>query len=244
MRLVLDQNLEPLPTFAVKRAPAAHHRTFTTLVAELFLPRTLSTSTTTALGAYPLQRPPQRELPVIFDSGASCSLSPIRSDFVGELQPPDVGEMKGIGASIKTVGKGTVEWPIVDLRGCTRILRTTAHHVPGAHVRIFSPQSYFQENGNKGKAIFTADRALLTTPTGFELEFPYNAFSNLPLMLLNNDFESCSVTASDLRDISSHFQTLAAFPSVASQTNQNLSAAQKELLLWHWKLCHVSFDHV
>ena len=77
------------------------------------------------------------------------------------------------------------------------------------------------DNGNKGKAVLTVERVLLTTPTGFELEFPYNAFSNLPLMLLNNDFESCSVTASNLRDISSHFQTLATFPSVASQTNQN-----------------------
>ena len=105
-----------------------------------------------ALGTYPLQRPPQLDLPVIFDSGASCSLSPVRSDFVGELLPPDVSEMRGIGASIKTVGKGLVEWPIIDLRGPTRILRTTTHYVPDVHARLFSPQSYFQENGNKGKA--------------------------------------------------------------------------------------------
>ena len=32
------------------------------------------------------------------------------------------------------------------------------------------------------------------------------------------------------------------FSSVAGETNQNLTAAQKELLIWHWKLGHIGFQ--
>ena len=32
------------------------------------------------------------------------------------------------------------------------------------------------------------------------------------------------------------------FSSVAAKTNKNLTAAQKELLLWHWKLSHIGFQ--
>ena len=32
--------------------------------------------------------------------------------------------------------------------------------------------------------------------------------------------------------------------SVADETNQNLSAAQKELLQWHWKLGHCNFQWI
>ena len=32
--------------------------------------------------------------------------------------------------------------------------------------------------------------------------------------------------------------------SVADETNQNLNPRQKELLLWHWRLGHIGFDHL
>jgi hypothetical protein len=35
---------------------------------------------------------------------------------------------------------------------------------------------------------------------------------------------------------------LSLFLSIADETNQNLTALQKELLLWHWKLGHVGFQ--
>ena len=118
MHLVLDDKKEPLPTLAICKTTRPPRPLFTS-VAELFMPRPVlhMMPTVPAQCVYQMQCPPQCELPVIFDSGASCGLSPVRSDFVGDLQPPDVEEMKGIGASIKTVGKGTVEWPIVDLQG-------------------------------------------------------------------------------------------------------------------------------
>jgi hypothetical protein len=32
--------------------------------------------------------------------------------------------------------------------------------------------------------------------------------------------------------------------SVAEETNQNITQAQKELLLWHWRLGHIGFELV
>jgi hypothetical protein len=37
---------------------------------------------------------------------------------------------------------------------------------------------------------------------------------------------------------------LCSFLSVADKTNQNLTASQKELLLWHWKLGHAGFQWI
>ena len=47
--------------------------------------------------------------PVVFDSGASLSISPDKSDFVGHIQPLNLklGEMAR-GMNIE--GKGNVEW--------------------------------------------------------------------------------------------------------------------------------------
>ena len=63
-------------------------------------------------------------------------------------------------------------------------------------------------------------------------------------MSLDPEFTTCGVDACDLKAVASHFSSFAAFPSLASQMNQNLNAAQKELLLWHWKLCHIGFDQM
>jgi hypothetical protein len=37
---------------------------------------------------------------------------------------------------------------------------------------------------------------------------------------------------------------LSSFLSIADETNQNLTASQKELLLWHWKLGHADFQWI
>ena len=43
------------------------------------------------------------------------------------------------------VGKGLKEWEIRDLWGVTHVIQTEAYYIPKATIRLFSPQSYFQE---------------------------------------------------------------------------------------------------
>ena len=73
---------------------------------------------------------------------------------------------------------------------------------------------------------------------GSELVIPYHPNNNLPTMFVSkNNKPSINIT----HPIKPPSRT-DVFSLVATKTNQNLTAAQKELLLWHWKLSHIGFQ--
>ena len=85
----------------------------------------------------------------------------------------------------------------------------------------------------------------LTLHDGSALEFPYNGENNLPLMLLDSHFATHDLHKSDL-DI--HVIKSLSDPSLAlhvcDETNQNITQAQKELLLWHHKFAHCDMQRI
>jgi hypothetical protein len=182
------------------------------------------------------------DLPIVIDSGATFSLTPNRSDFIGELRAAPVSELNGLSSTTAVEGVGTVEWTIRDLFGVTRTIRTQACYVPKASIRLFSPQAYFQDQ-NAGQYLMTPKRSVLTLADGSELEFPYNPGSNLPLMLPSVNQAVAGLTFEDSQYLTRP-TLLSSFLSVADETNQNLTASQKELLVWHWKLGHAGFQWV
>jgi hypothetical protein len=179
------------------------------------------------------------DLPVVLDTGASFSLTPILDDFVTELSSAPINEIRGISATAQVVGQGLVKWPIWDLFGRVRVIQIMAYYVPDATIRLFIPQVYFQEN-EKGSCDVQGTRVIVNMQDGSALEFPYNAHSNLPLMIMDYVPEA----GANLANIESLQGTnaMASLLTVADQTNQNLSLAQRELLSWHWKLDHSHFD--
>ena len=101
----------------------------------------------------------QAHVPIVFDTGASFSLTPFIEDFdVEGIEEPDVKEMHGIADKIKIEGRGWVEWSIRDAFGNICLIRTQAYYVPSAHIRLFSPQTYFKEqpsdSPDRAKATF------------------------------------------------------------------------------------------
>ena len=84
-------------------------------------------------------------LPIVIDSGASCSLTPNKHDFIGDIRPATINELCGLSNTTKVLGIGTVEWTIRDVFGAIRTLKTEAYYVPEANIRLFSPQTYFHE---------------------------------------------------------------------------------------------------
>ena len=112
-------------------------------------------------------------------------------------------------------------------------MRCEAYYVPVVSIRLFSLQTYFQENNDKGHCDRQARKTVLTLPDGTSLTFPYNSGNNLPLMLTTNPLQA-GLTAHDIPTVRSMLL------SVADQTNQNLTTAQRELLLWHWRFGHAN----
>lgn len=180
-------------------------------------------------------------LPIVFDTGASTSVSPVRDDFLGELLPSKVHSLHGLQGEVPVLGCGTVSWPIVDKYGVIRTIKTKAHYVPSAQIRLFSPQVYFAEN-NTGECLLNKDEIRFTIADGSVLHFPYHGSSNIPLMFPHHQTH-VGLTHHDVSLLSSP-QHVSTFLSVADELNQNLTAAQKELLTWHWRLGHANMKWV
>jgi hypothetical protein len=165
-------------------------------------------------------------------------VTPRREDFVGELQAPTTEALYGLKGKIKVVGTGIVRWNVFDVNGVTRQIKTTAHYIPDASTRLFSPQVYFQEQ-NGGEALIKESHVELTLQEGTTLKFPYNRGSKIPLMLTRNQL-TVGLSIEDI-DYLSQEQLVSINLSVAEEVNQNITAAQKELLVSHWKTGHANF---
>ena len=89
--------------------------------------------------------PKEATFPVIWDSGASISLSPVRSDFVGPLQSTGIlRRVQGIAKGLSIKGEGHVAWTFLDAAGQLRTIKVPAYYVPDARVRLLSTTSLLQ----------------------------------------------------------------------------------------------------
>jgi hypothetical protein len=177
-------------------------------------------------------------IPVVIDTGASVSLTPNASDFIHPIKPTKLSSLQGLGSTSRVDGQGIVEWQIRDVLGCVRTIRMEAYLVRDAAIRLFSPQVYFKE-ANLGWLQVDHLKAELCLHDGSILTFPY-AENNLPYMV--TDWQpTVGITCQDQATLCNGGIVNM---SVAEETNQNLTASQKELLQWHWKLGHGHFGWI
>jgi hypothetical protein len=153
---------------------------------------------------------------------------------------------KGLSAKSSVVGEGTIFWLIRDALGQVHQLRTKANYVPDTNICLFSPQHYFEECHNNPFVTFTTSGAKLGLDDGSILSFPYQRDSNLPMMLKNKHFNQREARVAGLtfQEALAFSTAKSALKNITDETNQNISYAQKELLLWHQKLCHCDEQRV
>ena len=166
------------------------------------------------------------DLPVVFDTGATISVSPDIRDFIKYDEVPMTGITNITGHS-SVRGKGTVKWIIYDDDGFPHEIVTEGYFVPDAKVRLFSVQQYVGKN--KGYFHMGKDKAQFVFPTNTSLTFQtfelQSGKCRLPLAYL--------AKAVDYRRKPDN-----SVFNILSTTNTNLTNAQKELLGWHFKLSH------
>jgi hypothetical protein len=118
--------------------------------------------------------------------------------------------------------------------------RNSNRKFKSAPVRLFSPQTYFKDMPTSQANLYVDYlRTELTLHDGSILTFPF-ADNNIPNML--TDWQP--IVGITFQDQPIMTDTKSISMSVAQETNQNLSKAQKELLTWHWKLGHCHFSWV
>ena len=187
-----------------------------------------------------------RDLPIVIDTGCSLSLTPVLDDFVGPIEPSTVHEMTGVADKVKVVGIGTVEWNIRDLYGNVGIVRTRAYYVPGATIRLFSPQEYCAEeklhpDGFRPSFRGDGEYLTLTLRTGDDLTFPYQS-NNLPLMFTDETMSQPTPNVHDMAYLSK--DEMMDSTMTLLRDNHNLSFKGKFILLWHYRLGHAGFAWV
>ena len=180
-------------------------------------------------------------MPIVINTGASTSITPVIGDFIGPLEPTPAAEIKGLNSKTHIVGKGTVEWAICNYWNVVRVVQTTAYYVPDVDIHLFSPQANFQENEDKGQCVIHGRTTTLELPDGLRLKFPYNNLCNLPFSMFEGDPVVAGAKYCDAAFLA-HPPSYHLLMSVTEQTNQNLRPSQKELLLLHQKLGHAGFQ--
>ena len=148
--------------------------------------------------------------------------------------------MKVIKNSIPVKGIGTVEWPIRDVFNNIGIVRTRAYYVPDADIRLFSPQTYIDEQSTENPASMhcTKGKLELVTEKKVTLTFPYNPHSNLPLMFTDPDVNFAGLSGAMILNLETNNDLIQRTQTLLDENNHNLSRPKKELLLWHYRLCH------
>ena len=174
--------------------------------------------------------------PVIWDSGASLSISPSRDDFVGEIKSPPFGlKVRGISTGLKIEGVGQVAWSFEDTNGMLRTIKVPAYYVPEAGARLLSTTSLLQTYPNE-KIVQEASYLWFGgSNNGSERPIRVNLDprSNLPIATAH--------VSGVLIRIRSEINNIV---STTSASNFNLPPAAKELLRWHHRLGHLSFRQV
>ena len=182
------------------------------------------------------------KFPLVFDSGASLSLTPVKGDFIGPIHPCAHPGLQQLTSTVDVMGIGTAQWTVNDVFGTTTVIETTTLYVPQAEIRLLSPQAWFKEMQD-GSLLIDSKGFTLTPPScpTMPMHWPYDARTNLPSVFVaasSKDSFAWSSLPSD-EFIIHQMSDAAAFLTLLDQENANLGAAAKELLGWHWKLGHL-----
>lgn len=196
--------------------------------------------------------------PVIWDSGASISISHDRNDFVGHLEAlPILRRLQGLASGMRIHGQGEVEWMLHDETTglVTRAIRIPAYYVPAAKTRLLSVVSLTQTY--EPEQVHISPRGAILSGLDSDLDrdsvfAPVNPRNNLPTSTASNRTRPLSEgeTRRCSRDADSPDPSIdddlpeCASAHVIEDTNSNLSNPEKELLRWHFRLGHIDMRKV
>ena len=175
--------------------------------------------------------------PIIWDSGASISISPCRDDFVGPILPPGpFTKIQGIARGLQVQGRGHIMWAMRDETGQLRLIKVPALYIPNCRARLLSTSSLLQTYPDEtvtidGKKAKLSGKA--SDPTRGSVIAYINPTSNIP--------ESIAYCYGKIGNVT---DAMSGIITEVHSSNMNLNAAEKELLRWHQRLGHLSFKRI
>jgi hypothetical protein len=169
---------------------------------------------------------------VIVDTGALVWISPHKEDFATYVSSNM--KIKDLSSTNKVAGEGIIKWDLQDENGYTVTVEAYGYHIPTAKVRLLSPHVLVKKDG--GQATILARGIHIRLATNVTLFGRYCTHSNLPLIPMAHTKthrfsfwnEAFGLIMNNSRELK----------NILDKDNTNLSASQKEVLLWHQQLSH------
>ncbi len=176
--------------------------------------------------------------PLIVDTGASVCITPLKSDF--DTYRPSTMRINDLSSSNKVAGEGQIKWHVLNNEGKQVTITVPGFHTPTAEVRLLSPQLLLNQAGGFSHQTATKIHIHLDSSND-DIDAHYCPRTLLPMLRLLTGETKHSFWASTFDYTSTE---ALAYPTLLSDTNVNLNAAQKEVLLWHHKLSHASISWI
>jgi hypothetical protein len=177
---------------------------------------------------------------LIVDTGCSHSATGCSDDFIpGSIRDLDTPlEMEGIAGGLEIRQMGRVRYELLTDGGDVHFLETSAYLIPELPCRLFSPQAHFQEQFQLGldpreSATFSIKQntGVLTWENRSVTTVQFCNTTHLPRLRV---YRSALDSA----------KALALKGCVTDEVNQNLTSLQKLALRFHFRLGHISFQHI
>ena len=178
--------------------------------------------------------------PIVFDTGASISISPHKEDFLNldcSVSASNAIKVKGLDSESHVKGVGTIRLRVHTDQGYQRTIETTAYFIPTARISLLSVCRYQYEHPKQGcKFVLTGDEftfTFLSSAGGGDISFDVQDSNFIPV--------TSSFTQQILKQASlKHQRTF----MVLEEANTNLSRSQKAVLKLHFRLGHFNLPWI
>jgi len=176
-------------------------------------------------------------VPLVFDTGASITITPIKTDFIGPIKPVQHVQIKGIASGLQAAGIGDVSYSFVNDSGATQTLcLRNCLYVPDCVVRLICPRQIGAETGNPADGLYATQAATTLIVHGQHTTIKYDTLSQLPILF----------TKPGIQSFINYTDTLHACNATLStgSGSGNLTKRQKEKLYLHEMCAHEGFKNL
>ena len=180
--------------------------------------------------------PKDGSFPIIWDSGASISVTNDKADFLTFTKvSPRHNNVMGVAQGLKFSGFGEVLWSFLDEKGTLRSFKLPALYIPSATTRLLSTTSLLQSYSGE---------LIEQTGRGMRLSSTSDGQRNAVEATINPNNSLPTSTGYSYGKVMEAANTLVNTVSTTAATNTNLGPADKELLRWHNRLGHIGMRKV
>ena len=181
-------------------------------------------------------------VPLVIDTGASNTISPYATDFVGEIRAVQDVEIKGIASGLKVAGVGTVVYSFSNDAGEQQEIRIDGCLlVPQCTVRLLCPRQIGSSTGVPTDGFTSTSTHGYLTVQGKRTTLRYDSLSQLPILYTKSGIESFRRFC-----LANYCQPVGSTdaPILAHLSFRNLTPRQLRKKKWHDRSNHSSYTQV